>query len=266
MVRGEYGGKCGYAIAAIYEYKDGKLVEVFNPDMFPEKYKLIAKYLEGYKVLVDSVTLKEKYIFDISKNPKIYLDMIFDENGKVKEDEEPIISAINQAFPIKLVFEKNYYLFIRQRVIGVSNADKIGYIESFVNLLNNDIKVVDMGVYQLGEKENIKNFRVKISRGYNMRCEKHLVDTIKMFLPPMSKIVFKETTFKIPAVQLLREKDSTTYWYYLADAQIKTGDNKEACQSIDKALAAEYPYPSIEELMRLKKQICEYDHSLINMG
>ena len=58
--------------------------------------------------------------------------------------------------------------------------------------------------------------------------------------------------------KLLKEKDSTTYWYYLADAQIKTGNNKEACQSIDKALASEYPYPSIEELMRLKKQICEY--------
>ena len=141
-------GKCGYAIAAIYEYKDGHLVEIFNPDMFSEKYKLIAKYIEDYKVLVQSVTSKEKYTFDISKTPKIYLDMIYDENGKVKKGEEPTISAINGAFPIKLVFEKNYYLFIRQRVIWVSNADTIGYIEGFVNLLNNDIKVIEMGAYK----------------------------------------------------------------------------------------------------------------------
>lgn len=417
MVRGEYGGSGGYAIAAIYEYKDNKLVEIFNPDMFFEKYKLIAKYLEGYKVLVESVALNEKYTFDISKKPKIYLDMIYDENGKVKKGEEPIISAINGAFPIKLVFGKNYYLFIRQRVIGVSNADRIGYIESFVNLLNNDIKVVEMGAYQLGEKEDLNNLRKKINRDHNTRCDKHLVDTIKMFLPPTSKIVVQETPFKKPAVKLidldgdgilelvgvyyfqgeyyiiilkyydnawhvletvkgkgynltyfdvapitskyknnlvvgwqvgaiwsdlsvyelrdtklkdlvngnkyfsriqvkdiestqekngtykialwihdtgdayrveiyrwldnkfvlaldvypyyfekvvnyykklLKEKDSTTYWYYLADAQIKTGNTKEACQSIDKALAAEFPYPSIEELMRLKKQLCEY--------
>lgn len=152
MVRGAYGGSGGYAIAAIYEYKDEHLVEIFNPDMFSEKYKFTAKYLDGYKALVQSVTLKEKYIFDISKTPEIYLNMIYDENGKVTGVEEPVISAINGAYPIKIVFKKNYFLFIRQKVVGVSNADRIGYIESFVNLLNNHIKVVEMGAYQLGEK------------------------------------------------------------------------------------------------------------------
>lgn len=153
MVMGAYGGSGGYVIAAIYEYKDKKLVEVFNPDMFSEKYKFIATYLEGDKALVQSVALKEKYIFDISKTPEIYLDMIYDKNGKVRRLYEPTVSAINGAYPIKIVFEKNYYLFIRQRVVGVANADKIGYIESFVNLLNNDIKVVEMGAYHFGENE-----------------------------------------------------------------------------------------------------------------
>jgi hypothetical protein len=154
MVRGEYGGSGSYAIAAIYQYNYGYLEEIFNPDMFSEKYKFIGKYLEGYKALVQSVTLKEKYIFDISKTPEIYLNIIYDEKGKVIGTQEPIISAINGAYPIKSVFQKNYFLFIRQRVIGVSNADKIGYIESFVDLLNNDIKVIEMGSYHFGEKES----------------------------------------------------------------------------------------------------------------
>lgn len=154
MVRGEYGGSGGYAIAAIYEYKDEKLIETFNPDMFSEKYKFMATYLNQDKALVQSITLKKNYIFDISKTPEIYLDMIYDENGKIRGIYEPTISAINGAYPIKNVFEKNYYLFIRQKVIGVSNADKIGYIESFVNLFNNDIKVVDMGSYHLGKEQN----------------------------------------------------------------------------------------------------------------
>lgn len=155
MVRGEYGGSGGYEIAAIYEYRNTHLVEIFNPDMFSIKYKFKAQYLDGYKALVESVTLKEQYIFDISKTPEIYLNMIYYENGKVRDAYEPTISAINGAYPIKIVFEKNYYLFIRQKVIGVSNADTIGYIESFVNLLNNDIKVVQMGAYHFGEKENL---------------------------------------------------------------------------------------------------------------
>ena len=151
MVRGEYGGSGGYAIAAIYDYRDGKLVEIFNPDMFSEKYVFTANYLDEYKVLVESVTLKEKYTFDISQSPTIYLNMVYDENKKVKSKEIPTVSAINGAFPIKFVSEENYYLFLRQRVIGVNNADTIGYIESFVNLLNNDIKVVDMGAYMKGQ-------------------------------------------------------------------------------------------------------------------
>jgi len=58
--------------------------------------------------------------------------------------------------------------------------------------------------------------------------------------------------------KLLEKKDSTTYWYYLADAQIKTGDTKEALKSIDRALASEYPYPSKEELLSLKNQILQH--------
>lgn len=57
--------------------------------------------------------------------------------------------------------------------------------------------------------------------------------------------------------KLLEKKDSTTYWYYLADAQIKTGNTKEALKSIDRALAYEYPYPSEEELVNLKNQILQ---------
>ncbi|WP_425448275.1 hypothetical protein [Dethiothermospora halolimnae] len=57
---------------------------------------------------------------------------------------------------------------------------------------------------------------------------------------------------------VLKEKDSATYWYYLASAQIKIGDTKGALKSIDKALSFEYPYPSKEKLLSLKAQLCDY--------
>ncbi|GEN53185.1 hypothetical protein [Halobacillus faecis] len=57
---------------------------------------------------------------------------------------------------------------------------------------------------------------------------------------------------------LLREYDSSTYWYYLADAQIKLGRKSEAHKSIARALAFEYPYPSRDELMNIKRSLCEY--------
>jgi hypothetical protein len=63
--------------------------------------------------------------------------------------------------------------------------------------------------------------------------------------------------------KILKEKDSTTYWYYLADAQLKIGNTEEALKSIDKALSFEYPYPSKEELMKLRNQLCKYE-SFVN--
>lgn len=156
MVRGEFGGTGRFGIAAIYSYEDGKLIPIFTQDMFSEKYSFEAKYLEGYKVIVNSDDLSQNYIFDISKRPKTYLDIIYDEEGKIRKFEKPTVSNINDAFPIKFVFKENYYLFIRQRVIGVANADTIGYIESFVQLLGNEIKAVNTGSYQYGEREDAK--------------------------------------------------------------------------------------------------------------
>lgn len=154
MLRGQYGGSGGYEISAIYKYDNGNIIEILNPDIFSNKYLYTAKYIEGYKVLVESPVLKNTYIFDISKTPKEYLQMVYDKNGKPINGESPTISAINEAFPIKLVNQENYYLLIRQRVIGVNNADTIGYIESYTNLLNDDIKIINSGAYINGEDKS----------------------------------------------------------------------------------------------------------------
>lgn len=45
------------------------------------------------------------------------------------------------------------------------------------------------------------------------------------------------------------------YWYYLADAQIKSGELKKALESIEIAMKLQYPYPSIEELTKLKEEV-----------
>lgn len=48
---------------------------------------------------------------------------------------------------------------------------------------------------------------------------------------------------------------SSIYWYYLADAQRKAGLLRLAIQSIDHALSLPNPYPSKEELMKLRQKL-----------
>ncbi|MEC3884265.1 hypothetical protein VKA52_11050 [Halobacillus sp. HZG1] len=58
---------------------------------------------------------------------------------------------------------------------------------------------------------------------------------------------------------LLREYNSSTYWYYIADAQIKTGRKREAYKSITHALDFEYPYPSRDKLLNLRRDLCDVE-------
>lgn len=152
MVRGDYGGSGGYAIASIYEFRDNKLIEIFSPNMFSKKYPLEAKYIEGKKVLVDSKGTNEKFIFDISNKDEKFLNQIYNKDGSVKKGQEPYISEVNNAFPIKLTNKENYFLLVRQRVIGVNNAGIIGSIESYTELLKNNINVVEMGSFNIGKE------------------------------------------------------------------------------------------------------------------
>ncbi|MCI2778924.1 hypothetical protein ACQR22_02550 [Clostridium perfringens] len=154
MLRGAYGGSGGYEIASVYKYKNGSLEEIFSPEIFENKYTFKAKYLPRNLVEVISPQLEEKFIFHMNNKPKTYLDMIYEENGEVRKGVTPVISSINEAFPIKTVYSKENYLFIRQRVVGVSNADTIGYIESFISLEDDNITILNIGAFNFGEKYN----------------------------------------------------------------------------------------------------------------
>lgn len=152
MVRGTFGGSGNYAIAAIYQYKNDNLNEIFSQDIYDERYKFTARYLENYKVEVINTTLKQKYIIDISSKDKIILNMIYDSDGRVKKDQVPYVSSINEAYPINYTYKNNYSLFTQQRIVGVSNSDTIGVIESFIDLTDGNIKIYYSGVMTLGEK------------------------------------------------------------------------------------------------------------------
>jgi bla regulator protein BlaR1 len=55
--------------------------------------------------------------------------------------------------------------------------------------------------------------------------------------------------------QTINHPDQAIYWYYLADAQRKTYQSKEALKSIEKGLALQAGYPSKEQFERLKEQV-----------
>ncbi len=54
---------------------------------------------------------------------------------------------------------------------------------------------------------------------------------------------------------IARTRETPQYLYFLIDAQIKIGNKKEAIDNLNKAIKHTRPYPSLDELRKMKKRI-----------
>lgn len=144
MVRGGFGGSGGFEIGVIYKYEDGKLIEIFNQDIFYKNNNCSATFKDDYKVSVNCG--KKKYTIDISSKEKEYMEYLYLPNGKLKNAVDAYVDAPNGIFPIKQIYNNYYELLIQQRVVGISNADTLGIIQTYSNLIDSNIKNIYKGL------------------------------------------------------------------------------------------------------------------------
>jgi hypothetical protein len=153
LVRGSFLEVRGYAIGTIYAYVDGLLQNIFNQEIFTSSYPFTVKYLDNYKLEVYSLPLKERYVIDISGRSKEYLELLYNPDGKVKEDVGPAITPVIDVDPVKSIYDNSYSLIVKQNIVGIDNYDVFAIIESYFSLLNNEIKLISMGILTFGKKE-----------------------------------------------------------------------------------------------------------------
>ncbi|MGL5330730.1 MAG: hypothetical protein ACRDD7_15790 [Peptostreptococcaceae bacterium] len=133
LISGQYGGSGGHAIFRLYKFKNNKLKLILDDEKLSKQLNCNAKFLDDYKLNVSCETTNKDYTIDISKNFKRYLDLVYD-NGKALEGAHPTISLPNTIYPIKISYNNYYYLQIQQRIIGVSNGDILGGIQSVIEV------------------------------------------------------------------------------------------------------------------------------------
>lgn len=155
MVRGGYGGSGGFEIGVIYTYENGKLIEIFNQESFTTNNACTSKFKDNYKVSVNCG--KNKYLIDISKRPKEYLDSIYTPNKTVNTSINPYVDAPIGMYPIKEIYNEYYELLIEQRIVGTVNFDTIGVIETVIELLNSKLNVLSKGIFLSNYDERKKH-------------------------------------------------------------------------------------------------------------
>ena len=130
MIRGDFGGTGNYVIARIYTYEDGALKEIFNQADWGAENQCTATYLDNYKVKIECPNTPGSFTFDISYRPQDFLDTIYTSDKKVKPYSSASVSYPLSALPIKPLYQPNYDLMVQQRIVGSSNADTLGYIQT----------------------------------------------------------------------------------------------------------------------------------------
>ncbi|MBK1810165.1 hypothetical protein JHL18_05885 [Clostridium sp. YIM B02505] len=153
LVRGSFLEVRGYAVGAIYAYSDGYLEKIFDHEIFTSSYPFKARYLDNYKIEVESLPLKERYLIDISGRPREYLDLLFDPTGKVKNNVSPAISPVIDVDPVKSIYNDTYSLIIKHNVLGIDNDDIFAIIESLFSLYENKVELINMGILTFGKRD-----------------------------------------------------------------------------------------------------------------
>ena len=152
LITGNYGGSGGYIIANLYKYKDNKIKLIFSNKTFGEKYTYEASFLPDYKAVVISNETKKKYTIDIKDKDKEYLDLIYDKDGNILPYEKPEVSSMNAIYPIQLSFNDYYSFLVYQRIIGVVNADTLGWIQTTIDIDDDgNIKTIYQYIMLYGE-------------------------------------------------------------------------------------------------------------------
>ncbi|WP_052339254.1 spore coat protein [Gorillibacterium massiliense] len=127
------GGSGGYGIFYIYSFKNNHARILFDFNQFNQDHKFKVNYEDFYKVSVSSPELDVLFMIDISNKGPDYLTQYYNENGKLKHPVSGEVLALGGLFPIVTNTKSmSYDLLALQRIIGTSNADTLGFVETLL--------------------------------------------------------------------------------------------------------------------------------------
>lgn len=209
MIRGEYKKPCNniinenknvnntsenkniinYEIGVIYKYENENLIEIFNLERYRKNNSCSAKFKNNYRT---SVTCnKKKYLIDLSTRSKDYLEMIYDENKKLKLNLSPILDNPSGIYPIKQAFNDYYELLIYQRIVGINNMDTLGTIETLLDLRDNKLNIIYEGLLSYPHEEVAK---LRNKRGNKSNNRRKILEGSKFIKSYSSKNKTKNNT------------------------------------------------------------------------
>lgn len=125
------GASGGYTYNYLYGFATGKSKLLFDSTIYNENYDGLVQFADGYKVIIQTEEMGKKYSLDISLKDKAYLQMIYDECGKLKKPMEGEILGIIAVNPEDFNNDGIYTLSTIQQIAGIHGRDMLGLLETY---------------------------------------------------------------------------------------------------------------------------------------
>ncbi|WP_386063107.1 VCBS repeat-containing protein [Thalassobacillus hwangdonensis] len=151
-VNTETGGSGGYQNTYIYTIKDEVPQLIFSSDDYNDQINYRAKYLDQFKLRVSDLQTDRDFILDLFHKRPEYMEMdIYDEEGNLLQSKEAYVSYIDRGvFPVLRGPEAVYDLLISRRIVGLTNADTLGYVNTLLtwnpSLKNFDLILTEVSI------------------------------------------------------------------------------------------------------------------------
>lgn len=131
LITGRTGGSGDYAIARLYSLENNKLKLILDEEDLSKKLTCQSGYINMNGALgITCPASGQTFMLENrgSFNP-------YSAYSGIRQDvSQPIVTAINTIYPIMQPYDNFYSLQTQQRIIGVNNADLLGFIQSVIQV------------------------------------------------------------------------------------------------------------------------------------
>ncbi len=208
LVNIDSGGSGGYVFSYIYSFSDNQPKPLFDFNAFNEKSDYTVDYLDYYRVEVTNPSLNKKYVLDISNKDRDYISGIYDENGKLKRALKGDVLPLGALYPIDIDRNKIFEINTLQRIVGLYNADTLGYVETIMRWNGEAFAPYVQSV-------SIPGFPLERGGGEDIYSETDYFDDILYLYSETQKDPQLERA--IAQVYELNEEDEVRYYYNRLD-------------------------------------------------
>lgn len=123
------GGSGGYIFAYLFSYRNNQPRILFSSDIFNQLSQYRVVFKDNYKVDVINLNTGRIFTLDVSYKKGEY-SSIYDRNGKLISPVEGEVLALGGISPVDFNIDGTYDLITSQRIIGLNNADTLGYVNT----------------------------------------------------------------------------------------------------------------------------------------